>query len=290
MRRFRHPQQRRVLRLINQSGRDRIDKSFPTTLYPNIVRTMEVSMQLISCHDGRLLTLDEARLGGSSGRVFRTGLEALDDLLPGGAFACGSVHELLSQPMHGKPLFAATILARGAVRGEPGVSGPAASGVIVWCDPEGELYPPALAARGISLDRLFLLRPKPADLNWAVAECLRCKGVSAVVAAVPRLSRVEARRLQLAAECGGGTGILLRPTGSGADVYAAATRWLVRPAPGERTLQRWTIQLLHGHGGRLGNTVTLECCRENNLVRAFAPMADRPGEEKGAETVVARAS
>jgi hypothetical protein len=126
------------------------------------------------------------------------------------------------------------------------------------------------------LNQVYLLHPSESDQTWAVAECLRCKGVGAVVAAIPRLTRVEARRLQLAAEAGGTTGIFLRPAGRGADVYSAATRWLVRPAPGLRTVQRWSIQLLHGHGGRIGHTVILEYCRENHLVRATHQLADRP--------------
>jgi len=235
-------------------------------------------MQLISCHDGRLLTLDAARLRASPGRSFRTGLEALDTLAPGHAFARGAVHELLSDPNEGRPLLLASVLARG-------------SSVLIWSDPFNELYPPALVSQGIDLKRLFLLRAGPADQTWAVAECLRCKGVGAVVAAIPKLSRLEARRLQLAAEQGGGVGILLRPTGRGSEIYAAATRWLVRPSPGQRTIQRWTVQLLHGHGGRIGKTVTLECCRENHLVRAFEQLADRPDAEKpSARPIVARAS
>jgi protein ImuA len=225
-------------------------------------------MQLISAHQGRLLTLDAARLQNASGRSFRTGLDALDALAPGGAFACAAVHELLSHNAKSKPLFVATLLARSTT-----------GGAIIWSDPDHTLFPPALVAHGVSLDRLYLLRPKPADQTWAVAECLRSRGVAAVVAALPQLSRIEARRLQLAAEQGGGVGIFLRPPGRASEIYAAATRWLVRPAPGERTIQRWNIQLIHGHGGRLGHTVTLECCRENHLVRAFETMADRPAQK-----------
>lgn len=227
-------------------------------------------MQLISCHEGRLLTRAETRLGAGAGRTFRTGLEAIDALAPDGTFARGAIHELLSHPSHGKPLFAATLLA-----------GATLSGAMIWSDPRRELYPPALSLHGIPLEQVYLLHAPEEDQVWAVAECLRCKGVGAVVAAIPRLTRIEARRLQLAAEAGGTTGIFLRPMGmAGANIYAAATRWLVRPAPGLRTVQRWAIQLLHGHGGRLRQTVFLEYCRENHLVRATDQLADRPGGAK----------
>ena len=234
-------------------------------------------MRLISCHDGRLLTHASARLGETREQGFGSGLPALDDVAPGGVFARGAVHELLAKESHGKPLFLAALLARAA----------AGSGAVIWCDPNRELYPPAMASHGIPLKQLLLLRCSAAAQIWAITECLRCKGTSVVIAAVGRLSRIQARRLQLAAETGGGVGILLRPAGPISQVYAAATRWLIKPAPGQRTVQRWTVQLLHGHGGRLDQSVTLECCRENHLVRAIASMADRPDQKK---PIVARAS
>ena len=153
-------------------------------------------------------------------------------------------------------------------------------GAVVWIDPDGILYPPALAAAGLPLERILLLRVRrPADQVWAIAECLGCPGVRVTVASPPPLSRIEARRLQLAAERGGGAGILLRPLGAASAEHAAVTRWLVKPAPGERNVQRWELELIHGHGGRVGATVILEACRETHLVRAFEPVADRPVEK-----------
>jgi protein ImuA len=155
-------------------------------------------------------------------------------------------------------------------------------GAVIWCDPRGELYPPAVAAMGIPLNRFYVLRADSArDHIWAVAECLRCKGVSATVAPVEKLTRLEARRLQLAAEQGGGAGILLRPLDRHASVYAAATRWLVAPMRGQRTVQRWQVQLIHGHGGRIGRAVVLEHHRDTRRLeaislRAPAQLADRP--------------
>jgi protein ImuA len=152
-------------------------------------------------------------------------------------------------------------------------------GAIVWCDPQHTLYPPAVAAAGVPLEKLFLLYPSnPAEQLWAITECLRCKGVAATIAQVSSLSRIEARRLQLAAERGGGVGILLRRLDRNASIYAAATRWLVCPCQGLRTVQRWKIQLIHAHGGRIGQTVILEHHREENLVCAVDQLADRPGQ------------
>jgi len=246
-------------------------------------------MKLITSQGGRLLTLGEA-LGDGPAVVatssdvpsFRTGLPALDALAPGGALRRGAVHEILSGPSDGTPLFFAMLLARAACGAsfQPASAGRLeACTTTIWCDPGRSLYPPALVAHGIDLDRLLLLKPTcDAELTWAVGECLKCRGVGAVVAEVKarhRLTRVEARRLQLSAERGGGVGILLRPAGKASAEHAAATRWLVRPAPGERTVQRWAVQLVHGHGGRVGGVVILEHSRETNRVRAVEKLADR---------------
>jgi protein ImuA len=125
---------------------------------------------------------------------------------------------------------------------------------------------------------MILLRPRNAAQEIsALTECLRCKGVSAAITHLDRLSDLEARRLQLAAENGGGVGIFLRPRSTGSPGnYAAATRWLVRPAAEEGDLQCWIVELLHGHGGRLGSSVLLEVDRETGNVRASAPLANRP--------------
>jgi protein ImuA len=250
-------------------------------------------MPLVTCHDGRLYTSKPSEVSAATRNGFVTGLPAIDDLMPGGALARGAVHELLTEPGHGLPLTFAVILARAAsVTTQESPAAPprdnsrAQNGAVVWCDPDSTLYPPAVAARGIPLHRLYILRPRSAkDLVWSTAECLACRGVSATVAPLGRLSRVEARRLQLAVERGGGVGLLLRPFGKASAEYAAATRWLVAPYPGGRTTQCWKIQLIHGHGGRVGQSVILEYDRESaealseNPVRAFEELADRPAAE-----------
>jgi protein ImuA len=222
--------------------------------------------------------------GADAHRWFRTGLPVLDVLPPGGAFARGAVHEVLSEPSQARPSYFALLLAKSAAQSSPG-------GAVVWSDPRGELYPPALAAAGLPLERLFLLRPKSADDEvWAITECLRSPGVAATVAALERLTDIQARRLQLAAERGGGVGLLLRTTGRRcAAHYAAATRWLVRPRPlpvegkGDMRVQRWIVELIHGHGGQVAKAVVLEVSRGNgngsanalDHVCAFEAVADR---------------
>jgi hypothetical protein len=260
-------------------------------------------MKLISCHNGKLHALDAARVvrrhAVDDRSAFRTGLEAFDALPPGGALARGAVHELLHAPGHATPMFPAAWLAGCAAAGQ---------NAVIWSDPAHELYPPALAALGIPLERVFLLHPaSEADQIWALAECLRCRGVSAVVAALPprqRLTRVEARRLQLAAEQGGGVGLLMRSTARSAGEHAAVTRWLVKSESGERNVQRWRIQLVFGHGGQVGQAIILEHHRDHaaaavaagkpllphltaHPVPPAAELADRPAEAREARTAAA---
>ena len=117
--------------------------------------------------------------------------------------------------------------------------------------------------------------PEQTRISRAIPEAARVSPVLVLTNAV--LS-------DLAAERGGGIGLLMRSmiaTRDGAEapqVYAAATRWVVEPVAGERTVQRWSVKLIHGHGGRVGETVILEHSRETNLVRAVKKLADRPME------------
>lgn len=200
-------------------------------------------------------------------RRVAVGIEAVDRLLPTDGLARGAVHEVLSESTPEGAVSFAMLLLRAASAG---------GGMGVWCDPRRALYPPALAAQHVDSGRLVLLRPRNrAEEVWAIVECLRCKGVSAVVAMPPRLSNVEARRLQLAAERGGSVGLLLRSADVKSRPYAAATRWRVEPAPGNESVRRWKVELVHGHGGRVGESVLLEVCRETNLMRAAESLVDR---------------
>jgi hypothetical protein len=196
---------------------------------------------------------------------FATGLPAIDQLLSSQRFTIGAIHEVLVESARFSPLAFLILLARSAS---------IKTKSIAWLDPRNEIYPPGLLAAELPIDRLLLLRPSPADLIRVMAECCRCKGIGATVATIARMNQVEARRLQLAVERGGGIGLLVR-TQQSAIHYAAATRWLVSPQRGDKQNRRWKVQLIHGHGGHIGQSAILEVCRETNRMRAFTPVADR---------------
>jgi protein ImuA len=241
-----------------------------TDRYPNIKRTIgkRYVVRITTDKDELRRALAAKQISPARGRTFRTGLDALDAIAPNGVFQGGAVHELLWPRRLTFPKSIALLFARAAQN---------KGGAIAWSDPERELYLPALAAAGINLRRLILLRcTSRADELWALAECLRCRGVSATVASIQRLNQIEARRLQLAAERGGGVGLFMRPYTPGRSTpYAAATRWLLQPAPGGKDVQRWSVELLHGHGGQVGKVLQMEVDRETRAMRASAPLADR---------------
>lgn len=284
----------------------RVDELRGKPIEPPDARQSDTAMTWI---DATGATVTDTPVDALRPGTFRTGLTLLDAAAPGGAFELGVVHELLYPHRGAPPRTVALFLAVAAAK--------ARAGPVVWSDPHATLYPPAVARAGLSLDRLLILRPKSAaDELWAATQCLRCQGVAVTIVEPARLNRVQARRLQLAAETGGGAGLLLRSERSAVD-YAAATRWLVRPEPSTGThgrvpdlpsnrsghtagcpsvsVQRWRVELVHGHGGRLRQAIILEVSREvvprplsdpiptdsvfhpaaPHPVRAIDPMADR---------------
>lgn len=95
---------------------------------------------------------------------------------------------------------------------------------------------------GVS-ERLHLIVARDeTDQLWTVEEALRARPVSLVVAAPEKpISLTAGRRLQLAAQAGGTTGLMLIQQGRGSN--AAETRWKCDPLPSllDSTLHRWTL-------------------------------------------------
>ena len=110
-----------------------------------------------------------------------------------------------------------------------------ASGPVIWIGPAHapERLMPWAARRFLAPDRLLIVEAKgEADLLWATEEALRSGAAGFVIAAPEKpLSLTAGRRLQLAAEAGRTTGLLLIREDGGSN--AAETRWHCAPLPGE---------------------------------------------------------
>jgi hypothetical protein len=104
-----------------------------------------------------------------------------------------------------------------------------ASGWIAWIAPPFLPYAPALAAAGVNLARLLLVRPRDdAETLWAAEQALRsgcCRAVLCWVGhADGHADGRRLRRLQLAAESGRTPLILFRPAAALAAPSPAALR------------------------------------------------------------------
>lgn len=198
--------------------------------------------------------------------VLPTGAATLDAALPGGGLARGAVHELIATPARD---------ARGrALPGGPSEAAVAglcaallarAGGPVLWCRPGAQLYAPALAGLGLDLRDLVVVRGRDdVELLWAMEEALRSGAVRAVAGEVREPEPLALRRLQLAAEDGGGLALLLRPSSARKVGGPAATRWRIAPLPGAGDAvggsgaPRWRAELTRVRGGRPG-TWALSC-------------------------------
>jgi protein ImuA len=160
-------------------------------------------------------------------------------------------------------------------------------GPILWCRArhvvmeEGASYGPGMRDFGIESDRLILVdASKQADLLWAVEEGARTKGIAAVLAegAIPDLT--ASRRLQLAAEAGGGL-VFVLAAGTPPQSSSALTRWRINSLPslaeaGGPGRPRWNVALWRCRGGGRPQNWTVEYEDAALSVSLVSALADRP--------------
>ncbi len=194
-----------------------------------------------------LARLDRPAPDAGGGRPL--GLAGIDRALPGGGLPRGCLHELYGEPRHGATLgFAVALLGRLLADGGHGV----------WIGPRDELFGPGLTELGLPPERLLVVRARARNARlWALEEALHSQGLVAALAEIDRLSLIQSRRLQLAAEAKGVSALLLRPLAAGASLSVAATRWRIAALGSEgpgRALgpPRWRIELVRCRGGRTG--------------------------------------
>lgn len=184
------------------------------------------------------------------------GAAQVDDCL-GGGLTLASWHELTGQAMDEETGSAAAAFGLDVISLLQGAR------AVIWVQTAGDLYPPALAMRAAALKDLICIDAKDQACALAVIE----EGLSttglAVVGEIQALSLTAGRRLQLAAEKGGGLGLMLRrrlgarrPSPGSA---VAASRWRIAglpslPPDGTPGLgpPRWRVELEHCRGGRQG--------------------------------------
>lgn len=157
--------------------------------------------------------LDDPRLwrAGRQGRHWPTlpsGYPELDALLPGGGWPAAMLTEVTVEHWgSGELALFMPLLARLSGDGRVGTTG-----WIAWISPPFLPYAPALAAGGVDLSRLLLVRGRDdAETLWASEQALQSGSCRIVLAWAGKADGRRLRRLQLAAESGDTPLILFRP-------------------------------------------------------------------------------
>jgi hypothetical protein len=145
-----------------------------------------------------------------------TGYTALDRCLPGGGWPRQGLIEILADRcgIGELSLLMPALAALGHDEHE--------EGWLAWISPPHQPYAPALAARGIDLRRLLIVRAQPAE--WAMEQALRSGACSAVIGWAAFRDRHGLRRLQLASEQSRCMAVLFRNLADGDEPSPAVLR------------------------------------------------------------------
>jgi protein ImuA len=213
--------------------------------------------------------------GLSDRSALEFGDPAIDDELPAGGLASGSLHELVAAPDDAAAYGLVAVLLSRLI---------GKAGLALWCrlkragSRSAVPYGPGLARFGLAIERVIFVRAStPADVLWAMEEGLRSGRFAAVLGDGVAPDLTTTRRLQLAAEAGGTTALLVFPDAAARGrLSAATTRWRIAAQPAARPDgPRWQVGLERCRGGGR-KAWTLEWDHEALRLRVSAALADRP--------------
>jgi protein ImuA len=135
-------------------------------------------------------------------RYVSSSVSNVDAWLPHGGFTQGSFVELL-QDSHGIGSYSL------ALKLSCGVRDSKPSWAVL--DTEATFNPHVAIANGWNIQRLILVRPQAQDGGWAFTHLLRSRDIAACFWSSNSMDNMAFRRMQLAAERGGGLGFVIRP-------------------------------------------------------------------------------
>jgi len=211
---------------------------------PRFRRLASTSVQELKARLAAFETRGQAKTAGA----LAFGIAAIDESLSGGGLARAALHEIVGAANDGAACgFAASILGRLA-----------ADGPVLWIARRPDLSAAGLAALGLDPARLLVVQAaRRSDALWALEEALRNPALTAVVAEIDAVDLTQSRRLQLAAEMGGTTALLLRPADEASAPSAARTRWQIAAEPAKGTGSAlywptlyWRVALTRAQGGK----------------------------------------
>ncbi len=185
-----------------------------------------------------------------------SGCAALDRLLPGGGLPCGGIVECLGDTGDGAVTLSLWMAQQLCCD----------EGMLAVVDRRQEIYPPAMSAMGVDLERTILVHPQSRrDEIWTLIQCLRCPSITAVWSYLERLDAREYRCLQLAAETSDVVGMFARPTIIRGQPTWANVQLLVTPRASEkhkgfatREHRRFKIEVVNCQQGASGKSVTID--------------------------------
>jgi hypothetical protein len=151
-----------------------------------------------------------------------SGFAGLDRELPGGGWPAGGLSEILcGHAGIGELQLVLPALARLSWAGRR----------VAWLAPPYLPYAPALAAAGLDLAHLVVLRaPGRRDALWAAEQVLRSGSCAALLAWMPQARYEELRRLSVAAEAGRAWAAAFRPLAAAQAASPASLRLSLEPA------------------------------------------------------------
>jgi hypothetical protein len=202
-------------------------------------------------------------LAQPSARSVPSGFAVLDRELPGGGWPAGALSEILC-PRQGIGELQLVLPALVALS--------RAGGRIAWLAPPHLPYAPALAAAGLRLEFLTVVRaPGRRDALWAAEQVLRAGACRALLAWLPRASYAELRRLALAAEAGTAIAALFRPPQAAQESSPAPLRLALEPDGGELA-----VRVLKRRGARLAAPLRIPIPRPVHAVGGALLPSSRP--------------
>jgi len=205
--------------------------------------------------------LTERGRAAGRGAGLATGFADLDAALHGGGWPRAALTEILaSAPGSGElQLLLPTLAALGRQQM-----------LQVWINPPFIPYAPALAAAGVELASLLIVRVESKQQLWTCEQALRCAACGAVLfwPSAP-LRYAELRKLQVAAASQQALAFLLRDPRAAAQTSPAALRLQLQPQTGNQL----SVQILKQRGTHGGQDVLLS---RPALLNTQVPISQRP--------------
>ncbi len=178
------------------------------------------------------------------------GLSPIEAAFPDNRFPTGAIHEFMTTSSSSAAAttgFIYSLLTNLMNKGQ----------AAIWITKSHQLFPVALAQFNIAPDRLIIIEAnKEKELLWVTEEALKCEGLAAVICEIPDISLIASRRLQLAVETSGITGMIMRNTLKN-NITSAIARWRISSLPCKTPndlpglgFPRWNIALEKVRNGR----------------------------------------